>query len=279
MNKTPIEYLTHTWSPISMRCTPVSSGCKNCWHLEAADRLALNPLFSQEIQDAYSGKAPPLLVSSRLADPLRRRKHAIIGAQFMGDLFHEDIPIGTIAAIHGIIAFCQEHTFIILTKRIERALEFYNAYHDGEYHRNERWWRNEACLKLGPSQTRGIRLREPPARLPLPNLWFGVSVENQRYDHRILALKDIPAAVRFISFEPLLGPFDFLPPWLRYIDWAICGCESGPGRRPTEREDIRHLKNQCVSADIPFFLKQMDVAGAVCSMPKLDGETWEQYPK
>lgn len=277
MNPTGIEYLTHTWSPIAMRCHRISSGCEHCWHLEVADRLCKNPLFSQEIRDAYSGQAQPLLVRSRLADPLRRRKHAIVGVQFMGDLFHADIPSETIAAIHGIIGFCQHLTFLILTKRIERALKFYNTYHDGQYYRNERWWRNEACQQLPPSETRGIRLREPPARLPLPNLWFGVSVESERYDDRIAGLKDIPAAARFVSFEPFLGRFDFLPPWLRYIDLVICGCESGSDRRPTEIEDIRHLKNQCVDAGTSFFLKQMDIGGKVVSIPKLDGQTWEQF--
>ena len=91
----------------------------------------------------------------------------------------------------------------------------------------------------------------------MPNVWLGTTVENQRHDDRIIALQQIPAAVRFVSFEPLLGPFDFLPPWLRFIDWAICGGETGPGARPMDLEWARSLRDQLRTAGVPFFFKKV----------------------
>jgi len=135
---------------------------------------------------------------------------------------------------------------------------------------------------------------------PLSNVWLGVSVENQdRADERIPILFQIPAAVRWVSCEPLLGPIDLcdadgndvLTPandsfWdgleeLRpaYLNWVVCGGETGPNRRPANIEWIRSLRNQCTNASVPFFLKQMEVDGQVVKMPELDGQVWAQFPQ
>ena len=112
MNKTNIQYLDFTWNPLAMRCTPIAAGCKNCWHLKAADRVARIPgmMFNEEM--SYRGINKPYLISERLDAPLRRKKPARIGLQFMGDLGNDDIPFEWIAAIFGIAAFCQNHTMI-----------------------------------------------------------------------------------------------------------------------------------------------------------------------
>ena len=128
----------------------------------------------------------------------------------------------------------------------------------------------------------------------MENVWLGVTAENQKTaDERIPILLDIPAAVRFISVEPMLSPVDINPgqyPWVdilpdsslsdrQYIDWVICGCESGLKRRKTEIDWIASLKDQCLKHNIPFFLKQREIAGKVVNMPELDGKIWNQLPR
>lgn len=128
-----------------------------------------------------------------------------------------------------------------------------------------------------------------PLSWPLPNVWLGVSVEDQKAaDERIPLLLKTPAEVRFISYEPALGAVDCSDMFSRYRengstllpapDWVIAGCESGPGRRPARDEWFRSLREQCVAAGVPYFLKQMEVEGEVQKMPKLDGAVWGQYP-
>lgn len=277
MNRTKIEYLTHTWNPIAMRCSRVSEGCRRCWHLSMADRLAQNPTMSDDRRQAYGGGAPVLFMDE-LTAPLRIRKPAVIGVQFMGDLFHENVPNGFIRDVWQAMTNAQQHTFIVLTKRPERMLHWYT-----------RIWERE----------------------PLPNVIVGVSVEDQATaDKRIPLLLQTPAACRVVSFEPMLGHInldDGVSSWLscrngekqrsrndgyccesyavagecyRGIDWVICGSESGPGARPMKIEWARSVKDQCVAAGVPLFYKQgPGDDGVVCGMPVLDGQVWAQKPE
>jgi len=102
MNKTTIEYLDYTWNPLAMRCTPVSEGCRDCWHIQRANMLAKNPLIPEHIQKAYAGGLP-VLIESRLEEPLKVKKPSIIGVQFMGDLFHESLTVEEISKIFTIM--------------------------------------------------------------------------------------------------------------------------------------------------------------------------------
>ena len=124
MQKTPIEYLDQSWNPIAMRCTPVSAGCDHCWHLRMANRLSYNRVVSENCAMAYSGY-DPIIKAKELAAPLRRKKSAVIGVQFMGDLFHESITNEQIAAVYGVMAACPQHTFVILTKRARRMARWF----------------------------------------------------------------------------------------------------------------------------------------------------------
>ena len=274
MNRTKIEYLTHSWSPIAMRCTPVSAGCKNCWHLAMADRLAANPKLPDDVRAAYAGKGPPVLREDELEAPLRLEKQAVIGVQFMGDLFHADVQLGYIRRIWNVMAKCLRHQFILLTKRPERMHIF-------------------AQWLAGADD---ISIAEWPR-----NVILGVSVENQAAaDERIPWLLWTPAAKRVVSYEPALSAVDFFS-WLepdyqgisqqaewepvdrndpRYnaIDWVIAGCESGPRRRPAQLDWFRQVRDQCIAAGTPYFLKQMEVDGKVVKMPALDGKVWEEMP-
>lgn len=229
MNKTNIEYLSHSWNPLAMRCAPVSEGCKNCWHLSLVKRLAKNPMIPKDRQKAYAG-GPPVLIEKELNAPLKLKKPAIIGVQFMGDLFHGNVEWLTIDKI--LLQACHVadyHTYIILTKRIEAAWFYFNSPHRSE--------------------------------LLTSNIWLGVTAENQEMaDKRIPILLQIPAAVRFVSCEPLLGNIDFshLPESGAELDWVIVGGESGPGARPMHPDWVRSIRDQCQSAGVPlpFFFKQ-----------------------
>ena len=207
-----------------------------------------------------------------LEEPLHWKKPRRIFVCSMGDLFHSDVPIDRIAAIFGIMAFSQNHTFQILTKRPDQMAEFFSRYHDGEYSRNVHWWRNEACYALPDGATSGIRTRPEPKTLPLPNIWLGVTVCNGDELGKIDTLRSIPAAVRFISFEPLLGDVGNLN--LEGIHWVIVGGETGPGARPMHSDWARSIRDQCVSADVPFFFKRWGAKEGRL----LDGKIWEQYP-
>jgi protein gp37 len=261
MNKTDIEYLTHTWNPIAMRCTKKGDGCANCWHLRMCDRLATNPKLSPEIRAAYAGEGPPVLVEERLRQPLGRKKPAMVGTQFMGDLFYGGLPLMFIKRVWNMMAACQQHTFLILTKRAKRMNRLVNSF---------------------------VHLGWPV----LPNVIPGVSIEDQETaDERIPFLLATPAARRVVSVEPLLGKVELKRSWLYYnlttpglnnwagLNWIIAGCESGPGRRPAERKWFVSLRDQCVEAGIPFCLKQMEIDGKVVKMPELEGQVWDIFPR
>lgn len=250
MNKTGIDYLDFTWNPMAMRCTKVSPACDNCWHLRMANRLAKNPMIKPEIQAAYAGKSGPMLIKSRIDEPLRRKKSAMIGVQFMGDLFHDDVPEDFIWRVIEIAWTAKQHTFQILTKRPARMLDVLTR---------SAWWNND---------TPG-------------NIWLGVTAENQQTaDERIPLLLQTLAAVRFVSAEPLLGPIDlvqsvFVPGvWDKIhpnhdhclipsftkngkplLDPIITGGEAGPGARPMHPDWARGIRDQCQAAGVSCFHK------------------------
>lgn len=251
MQKTKIPYLTHTWNPIAMRCTPVSAGCANCWHIKMANRMAAMPWPDTRAM-AYAGKCVSML-EKELEAPLYLRKPAVIGVQFMGDLFHDSVPDEFIGRVLNIIYECSYSKFLVLTKRPQRMFDF-------------------ICRSAFMVNDRFM------------NLWLGVSVEDQTTaDERIRLLLQTPAAKRFVSYEPAVGPvnFNYLPfahsELERYpkhysaiqqqhddcyyqapslLDWIIMGGESGPGARPMHPDWARSVRDQCKAANVPFFFKQ-----------------------
>jgi protein gp37 len=231
MNKTKIEYLDYTWNPIAMRCTPVSSGCANCWHLAMAKRLAKNPNLITNKRAAYAG-GMFILDKKELQAPLHLKKPSRIGVQFMGDLFHRSVA-DRVLAIMEMIYLCNQHTFFVLTKRTQEMVDFF-----------ERW----EIHRVGLDQD-----------FPL-NLWLGVSVEDQKTaDERIPILFRIPAVHRWVSVEPMLGPVDFhkikCGPNREILHWVVCGGETGPKARPLHPDWVRNLRDQCQAAGVPFFFK------------------------
>ncbi|WP_446807997.1 DUF5131 family protein [Methylomonas sp. 2BW1-5-20] len=224
-DKTGIEWTEATWNPVT-GCTKVSQGCKHCYAERDWGRMAKVP--------AYIGRkfTDVRWHYDRLEIPSRWKKPRLIFVNSMSDLFHESVPFDFILQVFEVMIEADWHTYQILTKRPERMLEFVN-------------W----CCSEIPDF-----------------IWIGVSVEDQATaDERIPLLLQTPAAVRWISAEPLLGPVD-----LRFtnglvhgcdaadylLDWVVVGGESGPNARPMHPDWARSLRDQCAAAEVPFLFKQ-----------------------
>lgn len=250
-----IEWTDVTWNPTS-GCSKVSSGCKNC--------------YAERLWPRVYGKDRPFtdvqLHPDRLAAPLRWRKPRMIFVDSMSDLFHEDVSIKFIDQAFAVMTLCQKHIFQILTKRDERMSQYIND-PDTPF-RIDVWRRIIADGKCDDVRVPGgvIQLSEYCQKWPLSNVWLGVSVEDQKSaDKRIPFLLQTPAAVRFVSLEPLLENIDCKldengrhPDYDFGIDWVIAGGESGPKARPSHPDWFRSIRDQCqdAGAGIPFFFKQ-----------------------
>lgn len=260
MNKTTIEWTDRTWNPVT-GCTKVSQGCKNC--------------YAERIYERFNGFGTFKLVHlhpDRLGAPKSWKSPSMIFVNSMSDLFHEHVPNYFIDEVFAMMAICKHHTFQILTKRPHRMLEWFN-------HKDMGWrdpgMRGDERIRYQCYHSFGERIDYKNWQWPLPNVWIGVSVEDQETaDLRIPLLLQIPAAVRFLSCEPLLGPVDIekcpIPRIEKrrqdgsvvrlsktaYLDWVICGGESGPGARPMHPDWARGLRDQCAQSEIPFFFKQ-----------------------
>lgn len=263
---TKIEWTEKTWNPI-VGCSVLTPGCTNCYAMKMAWRLANNPATPHYAGTVEKVKGKPVwtgkvaLAPDRvLTEPLRRRKPTTYFVNSMGDLFHEDVPDAWIDRVFAVGALCPHHILQILTKRGERMREYLTSRHTPI----------RICTRLqrlDPHDAPSWPLFE--SQWPLANVWLGVSAERQaEADERIPDLLDTPAAVRFLSAEPLLGPVDFDGMWephpnpgmhinmLESLDWVIAGGESGPGARPMHPDWARALRDQCQAAQVPFFFKQ-----------------------
>jgi protein gp37 len=172
--------------------------------------------------------------------PLRWKKPRVIFVNSMSDLFHKSVPLEYIQRCFDVMQLASQHTFQVLTKRADRLADLAD-------------------------------------QLPWPdNVWMGVSVENADYVDRISHLQTVPAHIRFLSVEPLLGPIPHLP--LDGIHWVIVGGESGPGARPMQEDWVRDLRDQCQAADVPFFFKQWGGVNKGRTGRELEGRTWDEMP-
>jgi protein gp37 len=236
-----IEWTDATWNPVT-GCTKVSPGCDNCYAETFAER------FRGTAGHYFEQGFDVVLRPDKLDQPLKWRKPRRIFVNSMSDLFHDDVSDEYIARVFAVMAATPQHTYQLLTKRHGRMRSLLNNLA----------WRSSVFLR--ESVIPG-GARELPT-WPLPNLWLGVSVEDQkRADLRIPALIDTPAAVRWLSMEPLLGPVDLDRTDKDAlvdggIDWVVVGGESGPGARPMHPQWARDLRDQCSAAEVPFFFKQ-----------------------
>ena len=313
MADTSIEWATKVWNPLR-GCSIVSAGCRSCYAMKQAHRFA-GPGGKYEGLTKMSGGGPVWtgevrVVPEMLEAPLHWKKPQRVFVNSMSDLFHEDVPDSFIDQVFAVMALCSQHTFQVLTKRPQRA---------------EDYLRSQATLNgIGDS----IRRRSPTPAMsiaeamrafgievdpisrwwPLRNVWLGVSVEDQATaDERIPLLLDTPAAVRWISAEPLLGQVD-LPGLFYYgtersggivplrakghtmLDWVVAGGESGPKARPMHPDWARSLRDQCAAAGVPFLFKQWGEwapandkmgfrIGKKAAGRHLDGVLHDEYPE
>lgn len=374
-DRSGIQWTEATWNPV-VGCTKVSAGCDHCYAIRDGARLQHLPAYADTIADGeWTGLVRCL--PERLDQPLRWRKPRRIFVNSMSDLFHDQVPDGFIAAVWFVMGQCagcipeqyRGHVFQILTKRPGRMAAWLRRWADvGDPQippmdpAAERCGRGELIAEAAETLSTPIVYdwMDGPRRWPaeLPGVWLGTSVEDQRWaDVRVPKLLECPAAVRFLSCEPLLGPID-LGAWLwgwecgcgwrgrsgRWgvrlgevgfdgergvyvcpscgvrretqdgpgpyrvnlgIGWVIVGGESGPGARPMYPQWARDLRDQCLAADVAFFMKQWgewapaadldpdvrerapeELAGdeCVCRVGKhatgrlLDGREWSEYP-
>ena len=279
MSKSKIEWTDETWNPVT-GCTKVSQGCKHCYAEREWPRL-------QKLVRAYTGR-PFTNVRThedRLDAPLHWRRPRKVFVNSMSDLFHEDVPFEFIDRVFVVMAMRPQHTFQILTKRPARMREYLQRFTKiiqtsvpG----------TQFCFS--PYNPKQIFVRYPGAKYqidwPLPNVWLGVSIEDQATaDERIPLLLDTPAAVRWVSAEPLLGPVDMTrlgaekpcyidalrgemrstapisidpspPEYFEPLNWVVVGGESGTHARPMHPEWVRSLRDQCKAAGVAFNFKQ-----------------------
>lgn len=254
-----IEWTDATWQPIT-GCSVVSPGCTNCYAMRLAGTRLRHHWSRQGLtQDSKAGPVwtGEVRINERwLEQPLRWRRPRRIFTCAHGDLFHEAVPDEWIDRVFAVMQRASRHTFQILTKRAKRMRDYTNAlYPEAD---SEKWFARGFVSPLGSRRHASQSFR---------NVWLGVSVEDQaRADERIPELLATPAAVRFISAEPLLGPID-ISPWIDpaiehpliddpRIVWVIVGGESGPGARPMHPDWARSLRDQCQAAGVAYFFKQ-----------------------
>jgi protein gp37 len=237
-----IEWTEATWNPTT-GCDRVSTGCDHCYALTLAKRLKAMGTSKYQVDGDPRTSGPGFGVAvhrSSLRLPYGWRRPRLVFVNSMSDMFHAKVPIGFVREVFAVIADTPQHTYQLLTKR-------------------------------------STRMRRFAERLEWPaNLWMGVSVETTAELGRVDDLRTVPAAVRFISAEPLLGPLDGLD--LADIDWVITGGESGPGARACEQDWVRGIRDACVDAQVAFFHKQWGGSHAKALGRELDGVVHDAMP-
>jgi protein gp37 len=242
-----IEWTEATWNPTT-GCDRISPGCDHCYAMTLAARLKGmgQPRYQRDGDPRTSGPGFGLtLHEDKIGEPLRWRKPRVVFVNSMSDLFHKDVPPRFIEKVWQTMAVTPQHTYQILTKRPKRMAAIVSTLVD-QY---------------------GV----------LPNVWLGTSIESETYVWRADRLRETPAAVRFISAEPLLGPLHGLI--LNDIDWLIVGGESGAGFRPIRSGWVRYLRNYANESGTAFFFKQWGGIRPKSGGRELDGRTWDEMPE
>jgi protein gp37 len=245
--KSPIEWTDATWNPV-VGCSLESAGCTNCYAMRMAARLeAMGVAKYAGLTRKSGGRAKwtgkITCDEAALSAPVRWARPRKVFVNSMSDLFHPDVPVEFIRQVWDVMKRTRRHDYQLLTKRPKRMRE----------------------LLSGPT----FEL--------LPNVWLGTSVENADVVHRIDDLRSTPAAVRFISFEPLIGPVPDLD--LRDIAWAIVGGESGPGARAIQEEWVLRIQESCRSYGTAFFFKQWGGTNKKAAGRLLRGRTYDAMPE
>jgi protein gp37 len=254
MAETQIEWTDATWNPVA-GCSVITSGCTNCYAMEMARRLEAMHIEKYQGLTRRSGERTVWNGNVRedhsaLTIPLGWKTPKKIFVNSMSDLFHEGVTDAFILKVWSVMRITPHHHYQILTKRPERM----------------------------------AAIMRSQINVVLPNVWLGTSIENAEVIDRMTALRDIPAAIRFISFEPLIGPVGTVD--LTGIDWAIVGGESGKAARPIKEEWVDEIYDQCLVHDTTFFFKQWGAwANHTTRRPTKPngrmyrGKTWDDMPR
>ncbi len=233
-----IEWTDATWNPVR-GCTKISPGCKHCYAETFAER------FRGVKGHPYEQGFDLRLVPEKLTEPFSWRSPKLVFVNSMSDLFQPGVPDEYVAAVSEVMVKANWHTYQVLTKRSERLRDLLNA-----------------RLRFASEQK---------------HIWWGVSVEDRTYGlPRIGHLRNSPAAIRFLSIEPLLEDLDEID--LNGISWVIVGGESGPGARPMRKEWVESIREQCKAAGVAFFFKQWGGTRKALHGRKLNGRTYDEYP-
>ncbi|TJZ97447.1 DUF5131 family protein [Actinacidiphila oryziradicis] len=242
-DRSAIEWTEATWNPTT-GCDRVSEGCDNCYAMTLAKRLKAmgQAKYQNDGDPRTSGPGFGLTVHpDALQIPYGWRSPRTVFVNSMSDLFHARVPLDFVRQVFAVMADTPQHTYQVLTKRARR-------------------------------------LRQVADRLEWPaNLWMGVSVESEKELARVEDLRQVPAAVRFLSCEPLLGPLVSLD--VTGIDWVIAGGESGPRFRPMQEEWVTGIRDTCADADVAFFFKQWGGRTPKTLGRELQGRTWDEMPQ
>jgi len=246
MGRSDIEWTEATWNPVA-GCALVSPGCTNCYAMRMAARLQAMGMEKYKGTTRKSGRRHVWtgrvnVDEKALLAPLTWRTPQRIFVNSMSDLFQESLSDEFVGRVWRIMEQAHWHVFQILTKRPERMLS----------------------------------LLSRPAFRVLPHVWLGTSVEDEDHVGRIEILRKTPAAIRFVSFEPLLAPIP--NPDLSDIHWAIVGGESGPRARPMQAEWVEQLRDACLRQGVAFFFKQWGGRRKKVAGRTLGGRTWDEYP-
>lgn len=243
MAKTTIEWTEVTWNPVT-GCDRTSAGCDNCYALALAKRLKAMGAEKYQNDGDVRTSGPGFGVTihhKSLEQPLKWRKPLTVFVNSMSDLFHAKVPTPFIQDVFDVMAATPQHTYQVLTKR-------------------------------------SVRLRRMADKLTWPtNVWMGVSVEEPKVLNRIDDLREVPAAVRFLSCEPLIAALPGMD--LDRIDWVIAGGESGAHHRPMDSAWVEDIRDQCREAEVPFFFKQWGGRTPKQHGRDLDGRTWDEMPR
>jgi len=307
-----------SWNP-GQGCSRKSEGCRNCYAEKMAARFAEKG-WSQGLINLRTRRwnGTVRLAKHKLAEPLGWRKPATVFVNSMTDMFHENYSNEEIAAVFGIMAATPQHVYQMLTKRAQRMREWFEwvaAQHIGDQLMRGAAVCTEHAATILRDESEELQVFSQaswlahPMPWPLSNVWIGVSVEDQAAaDERIPELVRTPAAIRFLSCEPLLGHLA-IAKWMRKnsqapdvwtppLDWVIAGCESGHGARACSIDWLRKIRDQCARADVAFFLKQAvdssnnaddrvaisigdgsrQKGGNLIELPYLDGKSHNAFP-
>lgn len=241
-DRSSIEWTEATWNPTT-GCDRVSAGCDNCYAMTLAKRLKAMGAAKYQNDGDPRTSGPGFAVTvhpDALTIPLRWRAPRTVFVNSMSDLFHARVPLSFIRDVFDVMAATPQHRYQVLTKR-------------------------------------SVRLRRLAEKLTWPaNVWTGVSVENSDTLHRVDDLRQVPAAVRFLSCEPLLGPLAGLD--VTGIDWVIAGGESGPGHRPMHPVWAAEIRDLCERENVAFFFKQWGGRTPKAGGREIDGRTWDEMP-